>query len=70
MGATKDITTERRSPKNTRALFRPEGKPAITVLVDPSHKAEAAMVEGILTGDIMQAVSKEAFSGPLGALRA
>jgi ABC-2 type transport system permease protein len=50
----------------TRAFFRPEGKPEVAVLIDPSHKTEAAMIEGILTGTVMQAVSNEAFNGALG----
>ena len=50
----------------TQAFFRADRKPKVTVLTDPSHQAEAAMIEGMLTGHIMQAVSKEAFSGQLG----
>jgi ABC-2 type transport system permease protein len=49
-----------------RAFFGPRQKPEIAVLFDPSHTAERAMVAGILTGDVMQAVSKEMFSGPSG----
>ncbi len=49
-----------------RALFRPDNKPTVTLLIDPSHKVEAAMVQGMLTGHVMQAVSKEAFGGPTG----
>jgi len=41
-------------------------KPKMEVLYDPSHSAEQAMVAGILTGEVMQAVSKETFSGPTG----
>lgn len=48
------------------ALFGPDRKPRIAVLYDPSHTAERAMVTGILTGDVMEAVSKEMFSGPMG----
>ena len=46
-----------------RAFFGPAQKPEISVLFDPSHVAERAMVAGILTGDVMQAVSKEMFTG-------
>jgi ABC-2 type transport system permease protein len=49
-----------------RAFFGPFQKPEIQVLYDPSHTAERAMVSGILAGDVMQAVSKEIFSGPTG----
>lgn len=48
------------------AFFGPDRKPQIGVLYDPSHTAERAMVTGILTGDVMQAVSKEMFGGPMG----
>ena len=46
-----------------RALFTSSGKPHIAVLFDPSHATEQGMVQGILTGTVMQAVSKEVFSG-------
>jgi ABC-2 type transport system permease protein len=49
-----------------RAFFGPEQKPEIGVLFDPSHTAERAMVAGILAGDVMQAVSKEMFTGQTG----
>jgi ABC-2 type transport system permease protein len=48
------------------ALFGGGEKPEIGVLYDPSHAIEMAMVQGILTGAVMQAVSKEMFSGPSG----
>ncbi len=48
------------------AFFGPQQKPEIAVLFDPSHAAERAMVTGILAGDVMQAVSKEMFTGPTG----
>ena len=48
------------------AFFGPEQKPEIAVLFDPSHAAERSMVTGILTGDVMQAVSKEMFTGQTG----
>jgi ABC-2 type transport system permease protein len=49
-----------------RAFFGPQQKPEIAVLFDPSHTAERAMVAGILAGDVMQAVSKEMFTGQTG----
>jgi ABC-2 type transport system permease protein len=49
--------------KAGRALFTRTDKPDIAVLYDPSHAAEQGMVQGILQGSIMQAVSKEVFSG-------
>lgn len=48
------------------AFFGPGAKPQIEVLYDPSHSAEQAMVSGILAGDVMQAVSKEMFTGQTG----
>jgi len=45
-----------------RAFFSAREKPQIEMLFDPSHTAERGMVAGILTGDVMQAVSKEVFS--------
>lgn len=45
------------------AFFRSTVKPEIAVLYDPSHIAERGMVQGILTGDVMRAVSKEMFTG-------
>jgi ABC-2 type transport system permease protein len=49
-----------------RAFFGPAQKPEIAVLFDPSHAAERAMVAGILTGDVIEAVSKEMFTGQSG----
>ena len=50
-----------------RAFFNgAAAKPEIGVLYDPSHAAEMGMVEGILTGHVMEAVSKEMFNGPTG----
>ena len=45
------------------AFFGPNLKPEITVMYDPSHGAERAMVQGILTGKVMESVSKEMFGG-------
>ena len=44
-----------------QALFGSGPKPEITVLFDPSHQTEASMVRGILTGQVMQTVTKESF---------
>jgi ABC-2 type transport system permease protein len=49
-----------------RAFFSTAAKPGIRMLFDPSHGAEAGMAQGILTGSVMQAVSKEMFSGDSG----
>ena len=50
-----------------RAFFNgAAAKPEIGVLYDPSHAAEMGMVEGILTGHVMEAVSKEMFGGQMG----
>jgi len=52
-----------------KSLFRGEDKlrggdkPEMQLLYDPSHNAELAMVRGILTQHVMEAVSSEAFSG-------
>jgi ABC-2 type transport system permease protein len=46
-----------------RAFFSPAKKPEVGVLYDPSHGAELGMVQGILTGDVMEVVSKEMFGG-------
>jgi ABC-2 type transport system permease protein len=48
------------------ALFTGATKPEIGLLYDPSHTAELGMVKGILSGAIMQAVSKEMFTGRSG----
>ena len=50
-----------------RAFFRSDApKPELRVLFDPSHAMESGMVQGILTGAVMQSVSKEMFSGRSG----
>jgi ABC-2 type transport system permease protein len=41
-------------------------KPEIGVLYDPSHTMELGMVTGILSGAVMQVVSKEMFTGASG----
>jgi ABC-2 type transport system permease protein len=48
------------------ALFAGGKKPQISLMYDPSHAMELGMLQGILSGAVMQAVSKEMFSGPSG----
>ena len=49
-----------------RAFFSGVRKPEIGVLYDPSHGMELGMVQGILSGAVMQVVSKEMFAGKSG----
>ena len=49
-----------------RAFFSRAKKPEIGVLYDPSHGMELGMVKGILSGAVMQVVSKEMFTGKSG----
>ncbi|HEY8148404.1 MAG TPA: ABC transporter permease [Vicinamibacteria bacterium] len=49
-----------------QAFFGGGGKPQLELLYDPSHGAELAMVRGILTQHVMQAVSAEMFGGDQG----
>jgi ABC-2 type transport system permease protein len=53
-----------------RALFTGANagasKPELGLLYDPSHNVELGMVKGILSGAVMQAVSKEMFTGKSG----
>jgi ABC-2 type transport system permease protein len=46
-----------------KALFGAGAKPALTVLYDPSQSVMLAMVRGLLTEQVMQAVSAEMFNG-------
>src|ERR1700730_15048436 len=48
------------------ALFTAASKPELGVLYDPSHSLEFGMVKGILSGAVMQSVSKEMFAGKSG----
>jgi ABC-2 type transport system permease protein len=48
------------------ALFTNATKPELDVLYDPSHNVELGMVKGILSGAVMQTVSKEMFTGRSG----
>jgi ABC-2 type transport system permease protein len=49
-----------------RALFTGSSKPELSILYDPSHNIELGMLKGILSGAVMQTVSKEMFSGRTG----
>jgi ABC-2 type transport system permease protein len=49
-----------------QAFFGGAGKPQLQLLYDPSHGIELAMVRGILTEHVMQAVSAEMFGGDQG----
>jgi ABC-2 type transport system permease protein len=48
------------------AFFGGGAKPPVNVLYDPSHRAEMALVRGLLTQHVMEAVSREMFSGGSG----
>jgi len=49
-----------------KAFFGNGDKPSLDLLHDPSHSTELAMVRGILTQHVMEAVSKEMFGGDQG----
>ena len=49
-----------------QAFFGDGEKPALTLLHDPSKTVELAMVRGILTQHVMEAVSQEMFGGDQG----
>jgi ABC-type multidrug transport system permease subunit len=49
-----------------QAFFGNGDKPPLDLVYDPSHNVELAMVRGILTEYVMQAVSKEMFGGAQG----
>jgi len=49
-----------------RAFLSQGEKPQVDLLFDPSRGAELAMVRGMLTGHVMEAVGKEVFSGAQG----
>jgi ABC-2 type transport system permease protein len=46
-----------------RALFAASQKPQLTMWYDPSHATELALVRGVMTEHVMEAVSQEMFSG-------
>lgn len=48
------------------AFFSTGDKPPLDLLFDPSRTTELAMVRGILTQHVMEAVSREMFGGPQG----
>ena len=48
------------------AFFGGGEQPPVTVLFDPSHRPELAMVRGLLTQHVMEAVSREMFAGGSG----
>ena len=49
-----------------RAFFAGRDKPQVTMWYDPSHGVELGLVRGVLTEHVMQAVSREMFSGESG----
>src|SRR6185503_9875610 len=49
-----------------RAFLSQAEKPQIELLFDPSRGAELAMVRGMLTGHVMEAVGREVFGGAQG----
>jgi ABC-2 type transport system permease protein len=49
-----------------RAFFRPETKPELRLLLDPSRAMETGLVKGLLTQAAMEEVSREVFQGPTG----
>src|SRR5262245_62125465 len=49
-----------------RVFFGPGKKPEIALFYDPSHSMEMSMVQGMLAGHSMEAVSKEVFTGATG----
>ena len=53
-------------PRRRSSAGRTRRRPDIELLYDPSHATEASMVQGILAGHAMEAVSKEMFSGKTG----
>jgi ABC-2 type transport system permease protein len=54
----------------SRALFRPGPKPELLVHVDPSQSMALALVKGLLTQHVMQAVTGELFGGGAGGSKA
>ena len=46
-----------------KAFFRGTDKPQLDFLYDPSHSMELAMVRGVMTQHVMEAVSREMFNG-------
>src|SRR4029079_11290234 len=48
------------------AFFGGAAKPDVSVLYDPSHRAEMALVRGLMTQHVMEAISREMFGGGSG----
>jgi len=48
------------------AFFNGQNKPELNLLYDPSRNAELGMVRGMLMGHVVEAVSKEVFTGSRG----
>ena len=53
--------------QTTKALFSGKDKPRVELLVDPSQATGARVIEGLLAQYSMQEISREAFTGNLGA---
>jgi len=49
-----------------KAFFATGEKPALGIAYDPSHAMELAMIRGVMTEHVMQAVSQEMFGGDQG----
>lgn len=49
--------------QSARALFSGSNKPDLALLFDPSHQPEKGMVQGMLTGTVMQSVMRQSFGG-------
>jgi ABC-2 type transport system permease protein len=52
------------------AFFNGQNKPELELLYDPSHSAELGMVRGMMMGHVIEAVSKEVFTGSRGGVLA
>jgi linearmycin/streptolysin S transport system permease protein len=48
------------------AFFGGGAKPDVSILYDPSHRAEMGLVRGLMTQHVMEAVSREMFGGSSG----
>jgi ABC-2 type transport system permease protein len=48
------------------AFFGGGAKPEVSILYDPSHRAEMGLVRGLMTQHVMEAVSREMFGGGSG----
>lgn len=53
--------------QTTRSLFTGRDKPQVELLVDPSQSTGARVIEGMLAQYSMQEISREAFTGDMGA---